>query len=187
MPRLFCALKIPENLNQHLALIKGGLSGARWVDPENYHITLRFFGDVDRHTANDLALGLSTISRSQLTLEVDRLDVFGNNKPRALIAHIKSTSQLNDLHHEIDKLARRLSISADHRKFTPHITLARLKGTTPLEIAGFIGARGGFYSQPFTIHEMELLSSKDSIGGGPYITEARYPFQQKQFEAETTK
>jgi 2'-5' RNA ligase len=84
---------------------------------------------------------------------------------------------LNELNAELEWLGRRLGIKCDKRKFTPHITLARLKGTTPLELAGFIGARGGFYSEPFNLREFELMSSKDSIGGGPYVTEAHYPLK----------
>lgn len=186
MPRLFCALQIPGPLNLQLSLIKGGLSGARWVEPEDYHITLCFFGDMDRNTANDLALALTRIKHPYLTLEIERLDAFGNAKPRALIARIKSDQSLNELQSEVDWIARRLGIAADKRKFLPHITLARLKGTTPLELAGFIGTRGGFYSARFVTREFELLSSKESIGGGPYVTEARYPLQDPDF-SQTSK
>ena len=47
MPRLFTGLEIPEEVAQSLSLLRGGLPGARWIDPENYHITLRFIGDID--------------------------------------------------------------------------------------------------------------------------------------------
>ena len=47
MPRLFTALEIPRNAAMSLSLLRGGLPGARWIDVENYHITLRFIGDVD--------------------------------------------------------------------------------------------------------------------------------------------
>ncbi len=174
MPRLFCALRLPPLLSSRLSLLKGRLAGARWIDPENYHITLGFFGDIDRHTANDLALALSAIRRQSLTLEVDRLDVFGSSKPHSLFAKIKPDPALMELQNEIERIAKKLGIAGDRRKFTPHITLARLKGTTPIELAGFIGACGGFYSLPFQLSEFQLLSSKASIGGGPYVTEARY-------------
>ncbi len=184
MPRLFCAFKIPAALSLQLSLLKGGLNGAKWIDPDNYHITLRFFGDLDRHTANDLALGLSSIRRHTMELEVDRLDAFGNSKPHALIANIRPLAALAELQNEIEWLGKRLGIAPDRRKFSPHVTLARLRGTTPLDLAGFIGARGGFYSHPFKVKEVELLSSKASIGGGPYITEARYPLLERVHEFE---
>ncbi|MGB7287202.1 MAG: RNA 2',3'-cyclic phosphodiesterase [Salaquimonas sp.] len=181
MPRLFCALKIPSALRLQLSEIKGGLSGARWIEPENYHITLRFFGDINRHIANDLALALSGIDRDAFDLEIDRLDAFGNAKPHSLYAHVMSEQSLLDLQSEIEWIAKRLGLQPDRRKFSPHITLARLRDTTPLEVAGFIAARGGFHSAKFEIGEIQLLSSKDSIGGGPYVTEARYALRTYEY------
>ncbi len=39
MPRLFVALEIPREAALSLSLLRGGLSGARWIDVENYHLT----------------------------------------------------------------------------------------------------------------------------------------------------
>ena len=47
MPRLFTGLEIPAEIGQTLSNLRGGLPGARWIDPENYHVTLRFIGDID--------------------------------------------------------------------------------------------------------------------------------------------
>ena len=47
MPRLFAGLEIPAEIGQTLSNLRGGLPGARWIDPENYHVTLRFIGDID--------------------------------------------------------------------------------------------------------------------------------------------
>lgn len=182
MPRLFCSLKTPADIRLDLSRIKGGLAGARWIEPSNYHITLQFFGDINRHIADDLSLALSGIDRAAFTLEIDRLDVFGHTKPHSLYANIKPVKALMDLQSEIEWIARRLNLKADARKFSPHVTLARLNGTTPLEVAGFIGARGSFQSTSFEVAEFQLLSSKASIGGGPYVTEARYPLRQYSFD-----
>ena len=55
MPRLFTALEIPPQVAQSLAMMRGGLPGARWIDPENYHLTLRFIGDIDDALAHEIA------------------------------------------------------------------------------------------------------------------------------------
>ena len=54
MPRLFTALEIPASIGDSLAFLRGGLPGARWISPENYHITLRFIGDIDDSLARDI-------------------------------------------------------------------------------------------------------------------------------------
>lgn len=175
MPRLFAALRLPPSIAMQLSLLRGGLNGARWIDTENFHITLAFFGDIDRHIANDLALALGGIDRHAFDLRIDRLDAFGNGKPRALYARIEPVAALMELQSEIERLAKRHGVPPDRRKFLPHVTLARLKGTAPHEVAHFIHSRGGYTSPSFAVDRFDLLSSKASIGGGPYITEEHYP------------
>ena len=63
MPRLFTALEVPPAIGERLSILRGGLPGARWIDPENYHITLRFLGDVDDRTASEAVQLLDTIAR----------------------------------------------------------------------------------------------------------------------------
>ena len=58
MPRLFTALEIPRDAALSLSLLRGGLPGARWTDVENYHLTLRFIGDVEGHVADEIANAL---------------------------------------------------------------------------------------------------------------------------------
>ena len=63
MPRLFTGLEIPAEIGQTLSNLRGGLPGARWIDPENYHVTLRFIGDIDGVAANEIASMLFRINR----------------------------------------------------------------------------------------------------------------------------
>jgi len=58
MPRLFTGLEVPREVGEVLSMFRGGLPGARWIDPENYHITLRFIGDIDDRLAHDIASSL---------------------------------------------------------------------------------------------------------------------------------
>ena len=69
MPRLFTGLEIPAEIGQTLSSLRGGLPGARWVDPDDYHLTLRFIGDIDGVTANEIASmprGFGAASRKPL-------------------------------------------------------------------------------------------------------------------------
>ena len=73
MPRLFTGLEIPTTSRQSLAMLRGGLPGARWIDPENYHITLRFIGDVDDDVAHEIASMLGRVRARGFELRFDGL------------------------------------------------------------------------------------------------------------------
>jgi RNA 2',3'-cyclic 3'-phosphodiesterase len=94
MPRLFTALEIPFEIGQSLALLRGGLPGARWVAPENYHLTLRFIGDIDDTLAEEITDLLDKVERPAFDLQIDGLDSFGGNKPRAVVAAVPAVTHL---------------------------------------------------------------------------------------------
>ena len=94
MPRLFTGLEIPARLAGELSLLRGGLCGATWIDTENYHITLRFIGDIDRAMAADVAGMLDAIRHPAFPVTLDQLDTFGGDKPRAIIARARPASPL---------------------------------------------------------------------------------------------
>jgi len=76
MPRLFSGIEIPEAIGHRMSLLRTGLSGARWIDPANYHITLRFIGDVDGGTARDFAANLGHIEAEPFQLQFDGIGSF---------------------------------------------------------------------------------------------------------------
>lgn len=174
MPRLFTGFEIPPEIAFDLSLMRGGMSGARWIEPADYHITLRFIGDVDHAMARDLSSSLAAIRRQPCDITIDGLSTFGGDKPRALIARVQATSPLVDLQGEQERLARRLGLAPEPRKFAPHVTLARLRGTPASDVAHFLGSRGLFAPRKFTARRFVLYSSRDSVGGGPYVVEAAY-------------
>ena len=176
MPRLFTGLEIPRDVGFALSLKRGGLYGARWLDPENYHITLRFIGDVDHATAGEVADALDRLSNSEaFTLRLDHLGSFGGDKPRALFAGVELNGTLARLQSAQERMLQRLGLPPEGRKFTPHVSLARLRGTSAEEIARYIALAGRFQPLEFEVGRFVLFSSKDSVGGGPYLVEQAYP------------
>src|SRR4030088_843945 len=107
MPRLFTGLEIPADVRQSLSILRGGLPGARWIDPENYHVTLRFIGDVDDVVAHEVASMLGKVRRTEFALRFDTLSSFGGRRPRALVATLAPTQALMDLQAEHERLMRR--------------------------------------------------------------------------------
>jgi 2'-5' RNA ligase len=156
-------------------MLRGGLPGARWVDPENYHLTLRFIGDVDDALAREIASLLGRVRRREFELRLDGLTSFGGRKPRAVVAIIAPSPSVMELQAEHERLMQRVGLEPEGRKYTPHITLARLRDTTSREVAEYLSTRGAFQSPPFTVSRFVLFSSRALIGGGPYVVEAAYP------------
>lgn len=175
MPRLFTGLEIPSDLAFDLAMLRGGLSGARWIDAENYHLTLRFIGDIDDATAREIHSSLGRIRRPPFTVTIEGLASFGGDKPRALVAKAKPAPPLVELQAQQERLMQRIGMAPEARKFTPHVTLARLRTASADAVADYLSARGGFFSRQFEAQRFVLFSARASTGGGPYVIEAAYP------------
>jgi 2'-5' RNA ligase len=177
MPRLFTGLALPSEVSDHLARARGALEGARWIEPSDYHVTLRFLGDVAETLAEALHEGLATArTRPPLDLVVDGLGVFGGDKPRALLATVAADPALTELQAEHERIARDAGAEPDTRRFTPHVTLARLnrKVRAP-DVARYLAEAGLFPPRRFTATHVTLFSARASTGGGPYLVEAAYP------------
>src|SRR5690554_5394761 len=152
MPRLFTGLQLPEETSFVLSLKRGGLAGARWIDPQNYHITLRYIGEVDYRMADEIGDMLERFAYAEpFTLTFDHLGVFGGNKPRALYAGIAPSPELNTLQASHERLLQKLGLAPEGRKFVPHVTLARLRGTPPGDIARHIAHAGQFAPISFDV------------------------------------
>jgi 2'-5' RNA ligase len=175
MPRLFTGLEIPPSVARSLAMMRGGLPGARWIDPENYHLTLRYIGDIDDALANEIAGMLGRIHRGPFEMRLDGLLAFGGRKPRAVVAAATPVAPLMELQAEQDRMLQRLGLEPEGRKYTPHVTLARLRDSSSHEVADFLAARGYFRSATFEVSRFVLFSSRASVGGGPYLVEEAYP------------
>ena len=184
MPRLFTGFEVPQSVAEPLSLIRGGLSGARWITPDHYHVTLRFFGDTDGAMARDIDAMLPHGNRPPILLTVTGLRIFGNERPRALVAEIEATPDLIDLQSEQERLVRRLGLAPETRKYAPHITLARLRDVSDHQVAHFVSAIGPLPKMSFLAERFVMFSSRDSVGGGPYVVEADYPFWESDHHDE---
>jgi RNA 2',3'-cyclic 3'-phosphodiesterase len=174
MPRLFTALELPEAVAAELAFVRGGVAGARWLEPQDYHVTLRFIGDIDARAASDVAETLGDIRRPKIPVRFEGLSWFGGAKPRALIARVKAEPALIELQAEQERRLRRIGIEPETRKYTPHVTLARLRGVAQGAVADYLATRGALTAAPFLAERFALFSAREGSGGGPYVVEAAY-------------
>jgi 2'-5' RNA ligase len=175
MPRLFTAIELPDGVREILSSVEEPLGGAKWVEDDDLHITLRFAGDIDNRTADEFAGALAEIDQEPFALRVEGVGAFGGNDPRTLYAGLAPCPQLEALARAVERAARNAGLEAEGRKFKPHVTLARLRHARAGEVAHVLQRHAGLRSEPFAVTRFVLLSSRPKVGGGPYVEEAAYP------------
>ncbi|MBG1233674.1 RNA 2',3'-cyclic phosphodiesterase [Aestuariivirga litoralis] len=174
MMRLFTGLELPSDISLDLNFMQGGIEGARWIDRENFHITLRFIGDIDDALGREVTMALDEAAIRPFQVAIKSIDVFGGNKPHAIIARIEENPELMRLQLAQERICQSLGLQPEGRKFIPHVTLARLRDPDPRALRSFIESHALYRSRPFMVEHFVLFSSKPSRGGGPYAVEESY-------------
>jgi len=130
--RCFIAIAIPEpvrvRIAESLAVLRRRRDDARWVPPENLHISLAFLGEVPENQINGLSGILTAVSNGAgpFTLKICGAGTFGPPRhPRVLWAGISSSPDLPALHKALSARLREHGFPADDRDYSPHVTLAR--------------------------------------------------------------
>lgn len=161
MIRLFVALPLPPALRQTLALAGGGIPGAKWSPPENLHLTLKFIGEVDEHTADDIVSVLDTVHAPAFEVALRGIGLFeGKRGPRLLYAGVEASAALLDLEKRVEAaLARVPGLDIEDRRFVPHVTLARLKAPDPGRLQAFVEGNGALAPPPWRADRFALYSS----------------------------
>ncbi len=176
MMRLFVAIPLPEELRDRLAQMSGALDNARWVDPENMHLTLRFLGELDGREAADLDSALATIRVPAFQMELVGLGTFETGrKINALWVGVEAPEELARLQVKVENAAQRAGQPPEGRKFRPHVTLARFKGAPGPKLGDFLSEFSLFRSGLILVDRFVLYSSKLTEKGPIYREEAVYP------------
>lgn len=174
MLRLFTGLELSEDTALDLKMMQTGVLGARWVDAENFHITLRFIGDIDDSLGREVAHALERLAMKPFAVVVKGVGVFGGNKPHAIIAYIEENADMRRLQLAQERICQSLGLEAENRKFIPHVTLAKLRDPDPVDLRRFIESHALYRSQTFVATSFMLFSSRPLRGGGPYAVEESY-------------
>ena len=175
MYRLFAALPVPEDLWDSLAALQDKLPGASWRPEENFHITLRFFGEMSHVSARDLDDLLGEIRCAPFEVALEGTGWFGRREPSAVWARVRESDELRSLSAQCERAARRLGLPPDKRPFTPHVTLAYLNGTSLEDTRRWMEAHHMFRCETFTADRFHLYSSHTAKGRpSRYEPEADY-------------
>lgn len=173
--RLFTALSLPDEVARPLMLLQAGVPGARWQTREQLHLTLRFIGEVDGAEAIAIDDALAAITAPGFTLELKGVGSFGSKYPRDLWAGVAANEALLHLNRKIESALQRIGLPAEPRKFTPHVTLARLKAAPPGAVMDYLTDHALYASGPFPVSAFGLFSSKLTSDGSLYRVERSYP------------
>ena len=182
MNRLFVALALPEHVRSALTRLRRGFPGARWVAEENFHLTLRFIGEVDNRAMDDIAERLDRVREPGFDLEIDGFGCFETKgKVRALWARVPASEELLHLQRKIDTALDSVGVPRETRKFKPHITLARFKDAPLDRVNHFICESSPFRLDPFPIGSFTLYRSFLNRDGPIYRPEVVYPLDGGDF------
>jgi 2'-5' RNA ligase len=176
MYRLFVAVDMPHDLQERLGNMFFGIPGAKWVAEEQLHLTLRFIGEVDGGVFDDIREALGEIKADSFTMQLKGMGYFPPRKsPNVLWVGIEKNEKLTILRNRIEAVVVKTGLLPEQRKFSPHITLARLQGTPLLKITNFLAGNSLFESEPFQVSEFHLYSSLLTSKGAIHQIEATYP------------
>jgi len=181
--RLFVALAIPGEVRERLAQLvrefRALAREAKWVRAENLHVTLKFLGEVPASKLDAICAALRAVrSGSVVELRFHGLGFFpGEERARVFWAGVNASENLQPLADEIERSLAALGFPAEQRRFTPHLTLARLEppGVPPaLKIAAEKSAAQDFGAA--RAREFHLIESKLKTTGAEYTTLQSFPF-----------
>lgn len=173
--RLFVALRPPRPIREMLIAAMHGISGARWQNDEQLHMTLRFIGEVDHHGAEDIAAALGALHAPTVTARISGVDLFERQgRPHMIWAGIEPHEPFAALHRKVGQLLARVGVAPETRAFVPHITLARLNRRSG-PVAPFLALNSDLASPAFELGQVTLYESELGHGGSRYHPVARYP------------
>lgn len=174
--RLFAAIDLPWELRHRIAALgTTGIQGARWVPPENHHMTLRFIGEVPPHRAEEIDLALAAIRGRGFELTLAGVGTFSKGgRATALFVRVERNPRLEHLQTKIETALQRAGLDPERRRFQPHVTLARLDNAPEVRLASFVQAHNLFRGEPFRVEHFTLFSSLLGKEQSVYTAEVEY-------------
>jgi len=174
MHRLFVAIRPPESIRDLLIDAMDDSADFRWQNDDQLHLTLRFVGDVERPTADDLGDALGRIRATPFELRIAGVGRFEQRSAGALWAAVEPKTPVAALATKVERVCQSVGLKPERRAFHPHITLARWKGRRTREVHDYLERTRGLSSEPFAVDEFILFESRLSRHGAHYEEAAAY-------------
>jgi len=171
MLRLFVGIALPPELKLRLSLLCSGVPEARWLDAGNFHLTLRFIGEVDEGVASDIDGALLKIRARQFSLALAGVGQFGTH---SLWVGVEKSEPLLHLQGKVEAALQRLGLPSETRRYAPHVTLARLRPPLGPRLQTFMIQHALFRAEPFRVERFDLVASYLTKSGAIYEDQAEY-------------
>ena len=186
--RLFIAIAVPENVRREIGRAQGQLKrvatpgSIRWTRPEQFHVTLKFLGDVpSAHVADlDRAVAQACSGRRAMQLSAHGIGFFPDaRKPRVIwVGADDGNGQLSELHRQLETALQPLAPTEKSERFTGHITLGRFKPGRPAAVAKLL-ERGAILGErefgDWQAGTVEIMRSELTSEGARHIPLASFP------------
>lgn len=178
MPRLFTAIDPPTATIERLRTFCDAQDvpfEARWTPPSNYHITLRFIGEVDAGQADALDAALARVEAAPFTVAPIGLNVLPSRRsPRVLMVAIEASAALQALYEAVSDALAEEGVARESRSYRPHLTIARLKNADPADVHRFLRNAPSLDLDPFLIHRFTLYESTLQPDGAVHTARRAY-------------
>ncbi len=192
--RIFVGLDIDPEIRQRMTRYLEGVRGfapeARWVNPESFHVTLKFIGEQKDELVEELKRELATVHAQPLEISFRGNGFFPNARsPHVFWLGIEAGTQLRQLAKAVDEAVARTGVERETNDYQPHLTLARSASGRPQPMPGDrpspplrrLGEKLEGKPAPdfgtMTAREFFLYESKLSPGGARYSKIARFPLE----------
>lgn len=176
MIRLFIAIDIPETIRREIQGMGRSIPHTRAVPEDQIHLTLKFIGEVENSRLLDIHESLQGINQLQFSLCLRGVGTFPpRTTPRVLWTGVHPAKNTIKLRNSIEKTLADIGIPRGKKKYTPHVTLARLRNSPILHLQQFLAGNTFFQTTDFTVKSFTLYSSKLTTKGAIHTVEAAYP------------
>jgi len=175
--RLFTAIDLPDGLRNELAAVQTPSAlDARWADPDQFHVTLRFIGDADPDEARRYEEALAGVTESPVRCTPYGLDVLPSRRsPRVLMLGLERTESLLSLYEAVEEALHAEGVPAEDREYRPHVTLARLDDSPPEAAHAYLRTRDLSDVPAFEADRFILYESTPTADGAVHEPRAVFP------------
>ncbi len=125
--RIFIAIELPEEIKSYLKQIQKNITGIKGSFTKDFHLTLKFLGEVDKESLEKLKENLIKIKFTPFKLKLSSLGFFPNESYiRVLWIGVEPEDSIKKLQKEVERSLSKFNFKRDFN-FKPHLTLARVK------------------------------------------------------------